>query len=55
MTLCAMSVAGAIAMILELEKGFGALVHISPQPLRGAVNALEAEQAERKFGANRYW
>src|SRR5262249_34508294 len=31
LTLCAMAVAGAVGMILEFEKGFGALVHISPQ------------------------
>jgi hypothetical protein len=34
-------------MILELEQGFGGLVHISPQPMRQAVNALQTErQAE---------
>jgi hypothetical protein len=51
-TLCAMAIAGAIAMILELEKGFGALVHISPQPMRQAVKALDSEQDQRKFGAS---
>jgi hypothetical protein len=30
-------------MILELEQGFGGLVHISPQPMRQAVNALQTE------------
>jgi len=30
-------------MILELEKGFGGLVYISPEPMRHAVKALEAE------------
>jgi hypothetical protein len=50
--LCAIAVAGAIGMILELEKGFGAVVHISPQPLRQAVRALEAETAGRKVGEN---
>jgi hypothetical protein len=44
LTLCAIAVAGAVGMILELEKGFGGLVHISPQPLRRAVNTLKAEQ-----------
>jgi uncharacterized membrane protein YqgA involved in biofilm formation len=39
--LCALAVAGAIGMILELEKGFGGLVHISPQPMRQAAKALE--------------
>src|SRR5262249_52483949 len=43
LTLCALAVAGAVGMILELEKGFGGLVHISPQPMRQAVEALEAE------------
>jgi hypothetical protein len=43
LTLCAVAVAGAIGMILELEQGFGGLVHISPQPMRQAVNALQKE------------
>ena len=43
LTLCAMAVAGAVGMILELEKGFGAVVHISPQPMRQAVKTLEAD------------
>lgn len=55
MTLCAIAIAGAIMMILELERGFGELVHISPQPMRQAVQALEAEQAVTKFGANGPW
>jgi len=55
MTLCAIAIAGAIMMILELEKGFGALVHISPRPMRQAVKNLEAEQAVTKFGANGPW
>src|ERR1700745_1515500 len=42
-------------MILELEEGFGALVHISPQPMRQTVKSLEAEQAVTKFGANGPW
>jgi hypothetical protein len=33
-------------MILELEQGFGGLVHISPQPMRQAVKALEAQLNE---------
>ena len=44
LTLCAVAVAGAIGMILELERGFGGLVHISPQPMRQAVNALQTER-----------
>jgi hypothetical protein len=41
--LCAVAVAGAIGMILELERGFGGLVHISSQPMRQAVNTLQKE------------
>jgi hypothetical protein len=44
LTLCALAVAGAIGMILELERGFGGLVHISPQPMRQAVNTLQTER-----------
>jgi hypothetical protein len=44
LTLCAVAVAGAIGMILELEQGFGGLVHLSPQPMRQAVNALQTER-----------
>src|SRR5262245_13758395 len=43
LTLCALAVAGAIGMILELEKGFGGLVHISPQPMRQAAKALKTQ------------
>ena len=43
LTLCALAVAGAVGMILELEKGFGGLVHISPEPMRHAVETLKAE------------
>jgi hypothetical protein len=43
LTLCALAVAGAIGMILELEQGFGGLIHVSPQPMRQAVKTLEAE------------
>ena len=41
LTLCALAVAGAVGMILELERGFGGLVHISPEPRRQAAKALE--------------
>jgi DNA-binding NarL/FixJ family response regulator len=51
----AIAIAAAIVMILELEKGLGALVHISPQPMRQAVRSLEAEQAVTKFGNNGSW
>jgi len=43
LTLCAVAVAGAIGMILELERGFGGVVHISPQPMRQAANTLKHE------------
>jgi hypothetical protein len=43
LTLCALAVAGAIGMILELEKGFGGLIHISPQPMRQAVEVLQRQ------------
>jgi hypothetical protein len=47
LTLCAIAVAGAIGMILELERGFGGLVHISSQPMHQTVNTLQTErQAE---------
>jgi hypothetical protein len=43
LTLCAIAVAGAIGMVLELEKGFGGLIHVSPQPMRQAVAQLQFE------------
>lgn len=43
LTLCALAVAGAVAMFLELEQGFGKLVRISPDPMRHAVKTLQAE------------
>src|SRR5262249_3831451 len=41
LTLCALAVAGAIGMILELEQGFGRMVHISAQPMHQAVKTLQ--------------
>jgi hypothetical protein len=41
LTLCAIAVAGAIGMVLELEKGFGGVIHVSPQPMRQAVAQLQ--------------
>jgi hypothetical protein len=41
LTLCALAVAGAVGIILELERGFGGLIHISPQPMLQAANALD--------------
>lgn len=47
LTLCALAVAGAVAMFLELEQGFGGLVRISPEPMHQAVKALESEQSNQ--------
>jgi hypothetical protein len=47
LTLCALAVAGAVAMFLELEQGFGAAVHISPEPMRHAVKTLEVSSSSR--------
>ncbi len=47
LTLCALAVAGAVGMFLELEQGFGGLVHISPEPMRHAVKTLEAEPSNQ--------
>jgi hypothetical protein len=49
LTLCAVAVSGAIAMILELERGFGGLVHISPQPLHHAVNTLQTKREAEAY------
>jgi hypothetical protein len=43
LTLCALAVAGAVGMFLELEQGFGRLVHISPQPMHQAVAVLQTQ------------
>jgi hypothetical protein len=43
LTLCALAVAGAVGMFLELEQGFGRVVHISPQPMRQAVYVLQTQ------------
>jgi hypothetical protein len=55
--LCALAVAAAVGMILELERGFGGLVHISPQPMRQAVKTLNAHpigsSANEMAGARR--
>jgi hypothetical protein len=47
LTLCALAVAGAVAMFLELEQGFGGVVRISPEPMRKAVLTLETEPSEQ--------
>jgi hypothetical protein len=46
MALSALAVAGAVAMFLELEQGFGRMIHISPKPMRQAVKALDAQQTQ---------
>ena len=38
--LCALSVSGAIFMILELDRPFGGLIHISSVPMRNALAQL---------------
>ena len=47
LTLCALAVAGAVAMFLELEQGFGGLIRISPEAMRQAVKTLEAEPSNQ--------
>jgi hypothetical protein len=47
LTLCALAVAGAVGIFLELEQGFGGLVRISPQPMHQAVRTLETEPSEQ--------
>ena len=42
LTLCALAVAAAVGMFLELEQGFGGLVRVSSLPLRHAVQMLQA-------------
>ena len=44
--LSAFAVTGAVAMFLELEQGFGRIIHISPKPMRQAVQLLEAQESE---------
>lgn len=47
LTLCALAVAGAVSMFLELEQGFGDVIHISPQPMSQAVKTLETEPSNQ--------
>jgi hypothetical protein len=47
LTLCALAVAGAVAMFLELEQGFGSVVHISPEPMRHAARTLEVSSSSK--------
>jgi hypothetical protein len=46
LTLCAVAVAGAIGMVLELEKGFGGLIRVSPRPMRQAVAELKSHEID---------
>src|SRR6201999_3430809 len=47
LTLCAVAVAGAVAMFLELEQGFRGLVRAAPEPMRQAVKTLDAEPSNQ--------
>jgi uncharacterized membrane protein YqgA involved in biofilm formation len=47
--LCAVAVAGAIGMILELQEGFGGLVHVSPRAMHQAVNELQTEREAEAY------
>lgn len=51
--LCALAAAGDIGMILELEKGFGGMVHVSPLPMRQAPKALGLTRPWRLHAATR--
>jgi hypothetical protein len=52
LTLCALAVAGAVAMFLELEQGFGGLVRVSPRPMYQAVRALQADRRQHAHEDN---
>jgi hypothetical protein len=52
LTLCAVAIAGSIGMILELERGFGGLVHVSPRAMNYAVAALQAEERNENSGSH---
>jgi hypothetical protein len=49
LTLSALAVAGAAAMFLELEQGFGSVIRISPEPMREAVEILQAQHFQTVF------
>src|SRR3954468_4745422 len=49
LTLSALAVAGAVAMFLELEQGFGSLIRISPEPMREAVKILQGQHFPAVF------
>lgn len=52
LTLCAIAIAGAIGMILELEHGFGGIVRVSPQPMNHVVAVLEAAAKNETAGGH---
>ncbi|HEX3340300.1 MAG TPA: hypothetical protein VHT68_14145 [Pseudolabrys sp.] len=52
MTLCALAIAGAVGMILELERGFGGLVQVSSQPMNHAVAVLQADSNNETTGSH---
>jgi len=52
LTLCALAVAGAVGMFLELEQGFGHFVRVSPQAMRQAARTLEVQQQTRISSAS---
>ena len=54
LTLCALAVAGAVAMFLELEQGFGRLVRVSPQPMHKALRVLQVHH-ENSFSNASGW
>ena len=45
LVLCALAVAGAVEMVLELEQPFGGVLHISQQPMRHAISAMNLSNA----------
>jgi hypothetical protein len=49
LTLSALAAAGAVAMFLELEQGFGSVIHISPKPMRLAVQIMQAQPFQPVF------
>jgi len=49
-TLCAVAIAGAVGMILELERGFGEMVHVSPRAMNHVVAVLQAQSKNETAG-----
>src|SRR6516165_11096359 len=50
--LCALAVAGAVGMFLELEQGFGGLVRVSPRPMYQAVRAMQVDRRQHAHEDN---